>query len=154
MRSLIVSLIAFLSLSVAAHAGNADSASPVADNATPDGTLTLKGGSVAAGIGYTWGHGELKMGEHSHKFSIKGVSVVDVGAADFDATGNVYNLKKLSDFSGTYAAAAAGAAVVNGVNAVYLKNEHGVVIKLIANQTGLKFNLSADGVRITLQKGE
>ena len=41
--------------------------------------------------------------------------------------------------------------MINGVAAVYLKNEHGVVIKLIANTTGLKFNLSADGVRVTLQ---
>jgi hypothetical protein len=48
-------------------------------------------------------------------------------------------------------AAGAGVAIVNGVTAVYLRNEHDVVIKLIANTKGLKFNLSADGVRITLR---
>jgi hypothetical protein len=145
MRSMI--FLAWLSLSAVAAAADK---SPVAADAVPDATLTLSGGSVAAGIGYTWGHGELKMHDHSQHFSIRGVSVVDVGAANFNATGNVYNLKKLADFSGTYAAAEAGAAVVNGVNAIYLRNEHGVVIKLIADQTGLRFNLSADGVRITL----
>jgi hypothetical protein len=150
MRSMIW-LPVLLSLCTAAYAGNADSTNPVPDNAKPDGTLTLSGGSVAVGIGYTWGHGELKTSDQSQKFSIKGISVVDVGATGFDARGNVYNLKTLADFSGTYAAAGAGVAVVNGVTAVYLRNEHGVVIKLIADTTGLKFNLSADGVRIALK---
>ena len=140
-----------LTVWTAVNAGNTGSASPVPDNAKPDATVTLSGGSVAAGIGYTWGHGELKTADQSSKFSIKGVSVVDVGATGFDASGDVYNLKTLADFSGTYLAAGAGVAVGNGVTAVYLKNEHGVVIKLIANTTGLKFNLSADGVRISLK---
>jgi hypothetical protein len=150
MRGMIL-LIPCLSLWTAAYAGNSDSTSPVPDNAQPDATVTLSGGSVAAGIGYTWGHGELKASDQSKKFSIKGISVVDVGASGFDANGNVYNLKTLADFSGTYVAAGAGVAVINGVTAVYLRNEHGVVIKLIANTTGLKFNLSADGVRIALK---
>jgi hypothetical protein len=44
--------------------------------------------------------------------------------------------------------------VINRVAAVYLKNEHRVVIQRIANNTGLKFNLSADGVGVTLQNGQ
>ena len=35
--------------------------------------------------------------------------------------------------------------------AVYLKNEHGVVIKLIATDVGLRFDLSADGVHVSLK---
>jgi hypothetical protein len=140
-----------LSFFAIASVGSADSNNPVLDDAKPDATLTLSGGSVAAGIGYTWGHGELKTADQSQKFSIKGVSIVDVGATGFDANGNVYNLKTLADFSGNYVAAGAGVAVVNGVTAVYLRNEHGVVIKLIANTKGIKFNLSADGVRIALK---
>jgi hypothetical protein len=128
-----------------------DDDAPVANSTAVDGTVKLTGGSVALGVGYTWGRGELVTAGHSVGFAIKGVSVVDVGASDFDATGEVFNLKKLADFSGTYAAAGAGVAVVNGVTAVYLRNEHGVVIKLIASTTGLRFNLSADGVRVTLK---
>ncbi|MET0499469.1 MAG: EipA family protein [Steroidobacteraceae bacterium] len=152
MRNVIVSMLAAVFLGLAAYAGAADSPPPVEESATPDGKLTLKGGSVAAGIGYTWGHGDLEYRNGTHRFTIRGVSVVDVGATEFTATGHVYNLKQLSDFSGNYVAAAAGVTIAGGATATYLKNEHGVVIKLLATDVGLKFNLSADGVHIALKK--
>jgi hypothetical protein len=152
MRSMMFSLAACTLLCAAAYAADADSSAPVvADDAKPDATVTLKGGSVAAGIGYTWGHGELNYGKKLREFSIKGVSIVDVGAANFTAAGQVYNLEKLSDFSGNYVAAGAGMTIAGGGTATYLKNEHGVVIKLIATDVGLKFNLSADGVHVSLK---
>jgi hypothetical protein len=150
MRSTMVPCMACVLFSAVVHAGGTEPAS-VANEALPDATFTLKGGSVAAGIGYTWGRGELKYGDHSHPFSIKGVSLVDVGATDLSATGNVYHLKSVSDFSGNYVAAGAGITIAGGGTAVYLKNEHGVVIKLIATEVGLKFKLSADGAKITLK---
>ena len=148
MRSTLVSLAASTLLWGAAYAGGTES--PVANEAKADATVTLKGGSVAAGIGYTWGHGELAYGDSSRPFSIKGVSIVDVGVTDFTAKGNVYNLKSLADFSGNYVAAGAGITLAGGGSAVYLKNEHGVVIKLISTDVGLKFKLSADGVHVAL----
>jgi hypothetical protein len=151
MRSMLVSLAACAVLSVAAYAGAADKSAPVADDATPDGSVSLKGGSVAVGVGYTWGHGELTYRDGAHQFSIKGVSVVDVGATNFSAAGSVYNLKQLADFAGNYAAAGAGITLAGGGTAVYMKNEHGVVIKLTAADVGLKFKLSADGVHVSLQ---
>jgi hypothetical protein len=138
-------------LCAAAYAGDTNSSAPIADDASPDATLTLKGGSVAAGIGYTWGHGELNYNDGSYKFTIKGVSIVDVGAADFTASGHVYRLKQLSDFAGNYVAAGAGIAVAGGGTAQYLKNEHGVIIKLVATDVGLKFSLAAEGVHIVLK---
>lgn len=149
MRNTIVSLVAAVVLYTAAYAGDAETA-PVANEAQPDATVTLKGGSVAAGVGYTWGHGELRYGDSTRPFSIKGVSIVDVGATDFTAKGNVYHLKNISEFSGNYAAAGAGITLAGGGTALYLKNEHGVVIKLISTDVGLKFKLSADGVRVSL----
>jgi hypothetical protein len=149
MRNTIVSLVAAVVLYTAAYAVDAETA-PVANEAQPDATVTLKGGSVAAGVGYTWGHGELRYGDSTRPFSIKGVSIVDVGATDFTAKGNVYHLKNISEFSGNYAAAGAGITLAGGGTALYLKNEHGVVIKLISTDVGLKFKLSADGVRVSL----
>src|SRR5689334_10806584 len=151
MRSKWVSLVASVLLGTGAYAADTGSSAPVADDAKPDATVTLKGGSVAVGIGYTWGHGDLTYQETAHEFSITGVSVVDVGATDFTATGNVYKLNQLSDFAGNYVAAGAGIAIAGGGTAVYLKNEHGVVIKLVSTDVGLKFKLSADGVHVVLK---
>jgi hypothetical protein len=152
MRRIIALLTAYGLLSAVVYAAGADSSSPVAQDAQPDATLTLKGGSVAAGIGYTWGHGDIAYHNSSQRFTIKGVSIVDVGATDFSASGQVFNLKKLQDFSGNYVAAGAGIAIAGGSTALYLKNEHGVIIKLIATDVGLKFTLSAEGVHIALKK--
>jgi hypothetical protein len=151
MRSMMVSLVACSLLCATAFAGDKSSSPPIAADASPDATLTLKGGSVAAGIGFTWGHGELKYNDGTYKFAIKGVSIVDVGATDFTAAGHVYRLKQLADFAGNYVAADAGITVAGGGDGVYLKNEHGVIIKLVETNVGLKFSLAAEGVHITLK---
>jgi len=41
--------------------------------------------------------------------------------------------------------------VFEGGSVAYLKNEKGVVIKLHSQTGGLRFNLSASGMRVTLQ---
>ncbi len=51
MRRTMISLAACTLLSVAAYAEDAGSSAPIAEDAQPDGTRTLKGGSVAVGIG-------------------------------------------------------------------------------------------------------
>jgi hypothetical protein len=151
MRNLVLLLMACALLSGAVFANDQNAAPPVAADAQPDGTLVLNGGSVAAGVGYVWGHGDLTYSDGPHKFSISGVSIVDAGAASITATGNVYNLKKLSDFAGNYVAASAGLTVAGGGSVAYLKNEHGVVIKLVSTAVGLRFNLSATGVSVKLK---
>jgi hypothetical protein len=149
-RKLVMSATACALLSSAALATD-EGSPPVAPDAKPDGTVNLTGGSVAAGIGYTWGHGKLSFQDKVHPFSLSGVSVVDVGAANISATGNVYNLKKLSDFAGNYVDATAGLTIAGGGSVAYLKNEHGVVIKLQATTAGLRFTLAAEGVNIKLK---
>jgi len=151
MRTVMISLAASSLLLAAVYPGAATASAYVEEHATPDATLSLKGGSVAVGIGYTWGHGDLTYQGSALPFFISGVSVVDVGATNFSATGNVYHLTRLSDFAGNYVAAGAGFAIAGGGTAIYLKNEHGVVIKLIAADVGLKFKLSADGVHVVLK---
>src|SRR5579863_3131616 len=97
MRSKLVSLVASGLLCTVAYAGDSPSSAPVAQDAKPDATVVLNGGSVAVGVGYTWGHGDLTYQGTAHQFTISGVSVVDVGATNFTATGNVYKLTKLAD---------------------------------------------------------
>jgi hypothetical protein len=120
---------------------------------TPDATVKLDGGAVGVGIGWVWGHGQLSYQGTDHPFKISGVSLADVGAAHIDASGDVRHLNKLSDFAGHYTAYSAGLTVGAGGAATWLKNEHGVVMKLTSNTEGLRINLSTDGVTVKLEGG-
>lgn len=117
----------------------------------PVATVSLTGGSVAAGLGYVWGHGDVIFKGKKYSFKLKGVSVIDVGATHLSASGVVYNLKNVEDFSGGYSAVSAGATVGAGGSAAILQNEHGVVIKLLSTTEGLRFNLAANGVSIKVK---
>ena len=134
-----------------AQANDAGSSGTAAE-ASPDATLQLSGGSLAIGIGYVWGHGTVYFQGADHKFRIHGVSVADVGGASISATGAVINLTNLTDFNGKYVAWSAGATVGGGGSAVYMKNEHGVIIKLTSTTAGLRFNLSGNGVTVKLER--
>ncbi|MDD1616898.1 MAG: hypothetical protein CG439_2072 [Methylococcaceae bacterium NSP1-2] len=118
---------------------------------TIDGTIHLSVGSVAAGIGWTWGEGVLTLQGVDHNFEIKGLSVADVGISKLSASGIVYNLKNLEDFNGIYHGLKAGAAVGGGAGAVVLKNNHGVELQLNSSGQGLKFAFGTQGVTIQLK---
>jgi hypothetical protein len=149
----LLSLFAAVFLSTAAVADGA-STSPVAEGAIPSAYVWLSGGTVAIGIGYSWGHGTLyySKDQKQYKFKLSGVSVADVGAAGLNAEGEVYNLTSPADLSGNYSAVTAGVTIIEGGSVAYLKNEKGVVIKLHSQTGGLRFNLSANGMHITLQQ--
>lgn len=150
MRTLIVTVMACALFSGATMAEDSTQEHSGA-NAQPDATVQLSGGAIAAGIGYEWGHGDVLYQGQKHHFKLSGLSIVDVGAANISASGVVYNLKNLEDLNGNYAAASAGVTIAGGGSAEYLKNEHGVVIKLLSTSRGLRFNLSADGVKVRLE---
>jgi hypothetical protein len=124
----------------------------LAQEQPPDATVRLTAGSVAAGIGYTWGNGVLTYKGREYPFSINGLSVVDVGIAQASASGSMYNLKKLEDFNGTYTGVTAGATVAGGAGAAAMENQNGVMINLVGTSQGLQFKLSMDGVKMTLKE--
>ena len=117
----------------------------------PTGTIELSGGSVAVGIGYTWGKGKLIFEGKTHRLKVDGLSIVHVGVSSYTASGTVYNLTKLSDINGVYTAASAGIAVAGGPSVTAMKNSHGVLIQMVANHVGVNFSLGAKGVTIELQ---
>lgn len=151
MRKLVPSAVICALLCSVALANSDESSSPVASDALPDATASFTGGSVAAGVGYAWGHGKLDYQNTGHRFTISGLSIVDVGAAHISAVGYVYNLKNLGDFAGSYSAVGAGGTLGGGGSVAYLKNEHGVVIKVQSSTEGLRFNLAASGVTVKLK---
>jgi len=151
MRQLTISILACALLAGAAFADDSPTSPTTSPTDAPDATVDISGGTFAAGIGFVWGHGELIYRGTKHPFKLSGVSIADVGASHITASGVVYNLKNISDFNGNYATVSAGITVAGGGSAVVLRNEHGVVIKLLATAEGLRFNLSADGVNIKLR---
>lgn len=79
-----------------------------AQEETPDATLKLSTGSVAAGIGFNWGSGTLTYQGKTYPIDVKGLSIGDAGISKIEASGKVYNLKKLDDFNGNFTAAEVG----------------------------------------------
>jgi len=153
MHKSFLSLLAMLFMSFVTPAADNASSAPVPEGAVPSAYMWLSGGAVAVGIGYTWGHGTLYFSkdQKQYKFKISGVSIVDVGGAGINAEGEVYNLNSPADLSGDYKAVTAGVTVIEGGSLAYLKNDKGVVIKLHSQTGGLRFNLSANGMKITVQ---
>lgn len=115
------------------------------------GTVSISAKGAAIGVGYTWGDGTLKYGGRTYRFSVDGVSVADVGFSQVRGTGRVYNLHRLQDFSGIYAAASGQATVVQGLGGQVLRNGNGVEIRVDNVTKGARLQGSADGIRLTLK---
>ena len=124
---------------------------PAADNAPPDATLQVHGGTFALGVGFIWGKGTLTYQGVDHNFIVSGVSIGDLGGTRITATGPVSHMTNLSDFEGSYVAWGAGATIGSGGSAVYMKNQHGVLIKLTTRASGLRFHVSGNGVKIKFE---
>jgi hypothetical protein len=118
----------------------------------PDATLKLSAGSVAVGVGYSWGGGTLTYKGKTYDVEVNGLSVGDVGLTKAEASGTVYHLAKLSDFDGNYTAAGTGATVGGGASASIMKNQNGVEIRLVSTTQGLKFTFGAGGVAMKIKK--
>ena len=112
-----------------------------AQAAPPSATVTIVAKQVAAGVGYTWGSGVLTFQGKTYNFAVTGLNVAAVGITEITATGEVYHLDKVADFQGNYAAAEAGAALIEGAAGLVMRNNRGVVVNLHAAQTGVNFTL-------------
>lgn len=118
---------------------------------TPSGTVSMESKSVAVGIGVSWGDGKLMYKGKTYAFTVNGLSVVDVGVSKVSATGTVFNLKKVADFSGTYTAAEASAAVGAGKGVTAMKNQNGVIMHLTGVGKGVQFTLAPKGVEVKMK---
>jgi hypothetical protein len=142
MRRFVMAVVAVGAL-VAAVAG-------VSSAQAKKATLTLSDGSVAAGIGFSWGKGSLAYAGKTYPVKVEGLSVGEVGITRATARGSVSNLTKLDDFSGNYVAVGGGATAAGGANVAVMQNQNGVVIELQSTTQGASLKLGTEGLRLTL----
>ena len=123
-----------------------------AEHEKPSATLEFNGGSVAAGVGVSWGAGVLKFQGRSYPFKVNGLSIGAVGLTQASASGEVFNLAKLDDFDGNYVAVGAGLTVAGGGAAAAMKNQNGVTIHVKGTTKGAKVTIGGAGVDIQILK--
>lgn len=117
----------------------------------PSGTIQLSARGAGVGVGYTWGDGILRFGGRQYHFTVNGISIADVGFSRISGRGRVYNLRRLQDFSGVYAAASGEATLGSGIAGQILRNANGVEIRIDEVTRGARLQGSADGIKLTLK---
>lgn len=118
----------------------------------PSGTVSIDETQIAFIVGGSFGKGQLKFHGQTHDFKISGISAgANFGASKVSAVGEVYDLKKLADFPGTYVQLEGGITLAGGVGGTVMKNQHGVIMRLQSTSQGLQFNLSSSGVTVKME---
>jgi hypothetical protein len=117
----------------------------------PDATVKIQSRSVALGAGVSWGDGVISYQGKDYPFSISGLSLLDLGASSVSATGRVYFLKNIADFSGNYFATQATFAVAGGGGELVMANGKGVFVALQSEQSGTQLTLGASGMSLKVK---
>lgn len=123
-----------------------------ADSDKPVGKVTIQEKQFGLVLGGSEGSGTLTFKGKKYPFKLKGLSAgLNVGFSKMSAVGEVYGLKKISDFPGTYTKLEASVAVGGGVGGQRLQNEHGVIMNLRSRTKGLDLNLgNVTGLTVTM----
>jgi hypothetical protein len=109
----------------------------------------VKAGFVIGGSG---GSGTLTFHGQSYPVSIGGISYgFTFGASETRFHGTVSHIRQPSDVAGVYAAAAAGAALGVGAQAIVLTNEKGAVLTLSGRQVGAIVSADLNGLAVSIR---
>jgi hypothetical protein len=149
-------VVAFLAMSVLALGSACSSSVKVGPEAvaglTPDGTVDMNEVQVAYIGNAGGGNGTLYYHGSAYPFTVAGLGVGGVGASTVDAEGEVYKLRNLSQFAGSYAQASYGFVVGSTSSGdLWMQNEAGVIMHLKAKRTGLMLSLGGDAVVISMK---
>src|SRR5438552_16620211 len=101
-------------------------------------------GSAAAGKGTLYYNGQR------HHFTISGVGAGGAGGQKVSATGKVYNLNNLRDFSGTYHGISSGLTLIEGKMHAKLTNGNAVVMYLAGETERLASSMGAQAFEVNL----
>lgn len=139
---------AFASLTLLVIAGCASTTT--APSAPPSATVSIREWSAAYYGSAAAGKGTLYYNGRGHHFTISGLGVGGMGGQKISATGKVYNLNKLSDFSGTYHGVSRGLTLIEGKMHAKLTNGNGVVMYLAGQTEGLASSMGAQAFEVNL----
>ena len=119
---------------------------------TPDGTVTMnevQAAFIGSGSG---GSGTLYYQGQSYPFTVGGLGVGGIGASTINASGEVYKLRNIAAFPGTYAEGRYGYALgQQSAGDLWLQNNSGVIMHLKAQREGLMLSLGGSGVVISMK---
>jgi hypothetical protein len=104
----------------------------------PSGTVTMNQ-AFLSGVGA--GNGVLTFRGRSYPFTLTG-SLIGLGAiSTLQASGEVYRLRDVSQFSGAWIQGTGSLAITTkAIGELWLENRNGVVMRLSAAQAGLTFS--------------
>jgi len=118
----------------------------------PDATADFEGKQLRLIAGGAKGKGVLHYKGKDYPFTMSGVSVGGIGYTEAHGTANIYFLKSLEDFPGTYQGIGAGAAAGPSKGANTFQSMKEVVITTKSKGEGAALNLGVSSVTITLDK--
>ena len=121
-----------------------------APSAPPSATVSIREWSAAYYGSVAKGKGTLYYNGQGHHFTISGLGAGGMGAQKVSATGKVYNLNNLSDFSGSYRGLSRGLTLIEGKMHAKLTNGNGVVMYLAAETEGLASSMGVQAFEVTL----
>jgi hypothetical protein len=121
-----------------------------APSTAPSATVRIQEWSAAYYGSAAAGKGTLYYNGQRHHFTISGLGVGGMGGQKVSATGKVYNLNRLSDFSGTYHGVSRGLTLIEGKMHAKLTNGNGVVMYLAGQTEGLASSMGAQAFEVTL----
>jgi hypothetical protein len=121
-----------------------------APSTPPSATVRIQEWSAAYYASAATGKGTLYYNGRRHHFTISGGGLGGAGGQKISATGKVYNLNRLSDFSGTYQGISSGLTLIEGRMHAKMTNGNGVVMYLAGETEGLASSLGAQAFEVRL----
>src|SRR5437762_10056306 len=121
-----------------------------APSAPSSATVSIREWSAAYYGSATAGKGTLNYNGQRHRFTISGVGVGGAGGQKISATGKVYNLHNLSDFSGRYRGISRGLTLIEGKMHAKLTNGNGVTMYLAGQTEGLASSMGVQAFEVNL----
>ncbi|KRE24620.1 hypothetical protein ASE66_05165 [Bosea sp. Root483D1] len=113
------------------------------------GTVSIRQVQVAFIGSGAIGGGTLRFNKRNYDITVGGLGIGGIGASRLTATGSVYRLSNVEDFTGAYIQIREGWAIGDeGRGTLWLRNAKGVVMRLATKRRGLQLSLGADGVLI------